>query len=118
MAVFGNPDGPYHESQSCAPDGAPQFLTEFAVEAGLDPCGLCQPPVPESSDRDFACSADISDEELVAALDEADTVADLVEAVPELERPSAVLWLVGRRGLSHRIATTHIDNADDIGGGV
>lgn len=47
------------------------------------------------------------DVDLEAALDDADTVADVASNVGY--RPSVVLTAIGRRGLQHRVATTNID---------
>jgi len=119
MAVYGNAGGPFHASRSCAPAGADQFLAELAVEAGLEPCGLCKPEEPDIGDAQLAeiAAVDISDERIESELDDAETVADLTAAFPEFEQPSTVLRLVGRRGFGHRIATTHVDRADVKEGG-
>lgn len=69
MSEFADPDGDvYHETPSCAPAGADRVLAELALDANMDPCGVCGPREPR--DHDLV----ISEAELVGALDAARSV--------------------------------------------
>jgi hypothetical protein len=76
MAEFAtSSEDTYHRTRTCAPSGADQVLAEFAVAAGMTPCGVCGPREP----GDAETIGGFSKELLVDCAEQCETVQKLAD---------------------------------------
>jgi len=119
MSVFGRAGGGvYHATETCAPEGHDRLLAEFALDAGMTPCGVCQPrevdsPTPEADEQDNdgpeplfdepveSPFKDITRDDLEAALDRAGSVPELADVLRVAS--TTALELLGRHGMGDAV---------------
>jgi len=105
VSEFARADGDrYHETPSCAPAGADRVLAEFALAAGMEPCGVCGPCEPR--DRDLV----ISEEQLVDVLVRSRSVQGVANRLDR--QTTTVLEAMGQYGLDHLVGGDGPDIAD------